>query len=114
MKSRPTLGWTIWALVVFISLSARQFWPAPGPVVEEIALSQAAPATASPVYETRPIHDPDGTGKFYMGREIAQVMGPGGIPWLDRAGRDEEEKPDIVIDALNLHDGDTAVDLGAG
>lgn len=75
---------------------------------------QAAPAHATSLYETRSIHDPDGTGKFYMGREIAQVMGPGGIPWLDRSGRDEEEKPEVVINALNLHAGDTAVDLGAG
>src|SRR4051812_554681 len=26
-------------------------------------------------YEFRNVHDPDGLGKFYMGREIAQVMG---------------------------------------
>lgn len=49
-----------------------------------------------------------------MGREIAHVMGPGGIPWLDRAGRDEEERPEVVIAALNLHGGETVVDLGAG
>jgi hypothetical protein len=29
-------------------------------------------------YETRTQHDPDGIGKFYLGREIAHVMGPGG------------------------------------
>lgn len=78
------------------------------------AQPQAAPASPAAIYETRSIHDPDGTGKFYMGREIAQVMGPSGIPWLDRAGRDEEEKPEVVIAALNLRGGDTVVDLGAG
>ena len=37
-------------------------------------------------------HDQNGTGKFYMGREIAQVMGPGGIPGLrpPRARRPRE------------------------
>ncbi|HEV2382173.1 MAG TPA: class I SAM-dependent methyltransferase [Terriglobia bacterium] len=67
-----------------------------------------------PVYETRRVHDPNGTGKFYMGREIAQTMGSGGIPWLDRPERDEEEHPGIVIDALGLRDGDVVADLGAG
>jgi ubiquinone/menaquinone biosynthesis C-methylase UbiE len=67
-----------------------------------------------PLYETREIHDPDGTGKFYMGREIAQVMGPGGIPWLDRAEREQEERPAEVIDALELHGGEVVADLGAG
>jgi precorrin-6B methylase 2 len=78
------------------------------------AQSQAATANPVPVYETRSVHDPDGTGKFYMDREIAHVMGPGGIPWLDRAGRDEEERPDVVVAALNLSGGETVVDLGAG
>lgn len=78
--------------------------------------ARSSPQTIStqPQYETRAIHDPDGTGKFYMGREIAQVMGPGGIPWLDRPQREDEEKPELVLDALNLHGGETAVDLGAG
>ena len=67
-----------------------------------------------PAYETRQVHDPNGTGKFYMGREIAQTMGSGGIPWLDRPERDEEEHPGIVIDALGLRDGDVVADLGAG
>lgn len=71
-------------------------------------------ATPAPLYETRTNHDPNGTGKFYMGREIAQVMGPGGIPWLDRPERDTEEKPAVVIDALKLHGGEVVADLGAG
>ena len=56
-----------------------------------------------PIYETRANHDPDGTGKFYMGREIAQVMGPGGIEWLDRPEREQEEHPAKVLDSLDLH-----------
>src|SRR6266851_7750946 len=70
--------------------------------------------SSQPSYETRAVHDPNGIGKFYMGREIAQVMGPGGIPWLDRPQREDEEKPSIVLDALKLRGGETVVDLGAG
>jgi ubiquinone/menaquinone biosynthesis C-methylase UbiE len=76
-------------------------------------LAQAAVAPL-PLYESREIHDPDGTGKFYMGREIAQVMGPGGIPWLDRAEREQEERPEEVINALELRGGEVVADLGAG
>ena len=68
----------------------------------------------TPHYETRANHDPDGTGKFYMGREIAQVMGPGGIEWLDRRSREQEEHPAQLLAALNLHPGQTVADLGAG
>lgn len=67
-----------------------------------------------PRYEMRSDHDPDGIGKFYMDREIAQVMGPAGAPWLERPERGEEEKPEIVIEALQLKGGETVVDFGAG
>ena len=78
------------------------------------ALVQVASPSAPPVYETRRIHDPNGTGRFYMGREIAQVMGPGGIAWLDRPEREDEERPAAVIDALGLRGGEVVADLGAG
>jgi precorrin-6B methylase 2 len=65
-------------------------------------------------YEVRAAHDPDGIGKFYLGREIARVMGPGGIIWLERAERETEEKPQLVIDALEIKPGQTIADLGAG
>jgi len=79
------------------------FWQTPAP---------ASPTP--PLYETRANHDPNGTGKFYMGREIAQVMGPGGIEWLDRPEREEEEHPAKVLDSLDLRPGDVVADLGAG
>ena len=41
-------------------------------------------------------------------------MGPGGIEWLDRAQRDTEEHPSLVLDALQLHSGEVVADLGAG
>jgi tRNA A58 N-methylase Trm61 len=65
-------------------------------------------------YESRAAHDPDGIGKFYLGREIAHVMGPGGIVWLERPERETEEQPQLVIDALEIKPGQTIADLGAG
>ena len=65
-------------------------------------------------YEFRAVHDPDGIGKFYLGREIAHVMGPGGILWLERAERETEEQPQLLIDAFEIKPGQTIADLGAG
>ena len=65
-------------------------------------------------YETRSRHDPDGIGKFYMGREIAHVMGAAGMAWLERPEREREEEPDQVIAALDIRPGQTVADLGAG
>ncbi|PYU93485.1 MAG: methyltransferase type 11 [Acidobacteria bacterium] len=78
------------------------------------ARSQASSPLPQPLYQTREIHDPNGIGKFYLGREIAQVMGPGGIAWLERPEREDEEHPAIVIDALGLRGGEVVADLGAG
>ncbi len=79
-----------------------------------IARLQVPGPQPQPLYETRAIHDPNGTGRFYMGREIAQVMGAGGIVWLDRPERADEEHPEAVIDALGLRGGEVVADLGAG
>ena len=35
---------------------------------------------------------PDGTGKYYMGREISQVMGHRGARWLERPEREQERQ----------------------
>ena len=47
-------------------------------------------AFATDVY-TPTTPSPDGIGKVYMGREIAQVMGHQGASWLERSERAEEE-----------------------
>ncbi len=65
-------------------------------------------------YEFRRKHDPDGIGKFYMEREIAQVMGHLGAGWLERPEREREEAPKKLLDALKLKEGDVVADVGAG
>lgn len=71
-------------------------------------------ANGQSVYEYRSIHSPDGIGKFYMGREIAQVMGHQGAAWLERPSRVREEQPDRLIAGLKLRSTDVIADIGAG
>jgi ubiquinone/menaquinone biosynthesis C-methylase UbiE len=72
------------------------------------------PVPAADRYEFRSIHDPDGIGKFYMGREIAQVMGHPGADWLERPEREEEEHTDKMVEELHLKPGESVADIGAG
>jgi precorrin-6B methylase 2 len=65
-------------------------------------------------YEHRKDHDPNGTGKFYMTREIALVMGHEGAGWLERPEREKEEKPSKLIKALKIEPGTVIADIGAG
>ncbi|NJR41231.1 MAG: class I SAM-dependent methyltransferase [Leptolyngbyaceae cyanobacterium CSU_1_4] len=66
------------------------------------------------IYQERSLHHPDGIGKFYMGREIAQVMGHQGANWLERFSRGIEEQPEAAIAALNLKPTSVVADIGAG
>ena len=76
---------------------------------------KTAPAKKKPPrYVLRDEHDPNGTGKFYMGREIAQVMGYAGIDWLERPDREREERSSKMIDELKLEPGQVVADIGAG
>ncbi|MSU70705.1 MAG: class I SAM-dependent methyltransferase [Opitutaceae bacterium] len=56
----------------------------------------------------------DGLGKYFFGREIAHYMSHAAAPWLDRPERDAEERPDLVMKALQLRPGDIVADLGCG
>lgn len=49
-----------------------------------------------------------------MGREIARVMGHTGADWLERAEREREERPDLLVAELGLAPGMTVADVGAG
>jgi len=65
-------------------------------------------------YTFRREHDPNGIGKFYMGREIAHVMGFPGAPWLERDSREEEERLTLLVRSLKLKPGMIIADIGAG
>lgn len=58
--------------------------------------------------------DPNGIGKWYMGREIAYVMGFQGIEWLERPEREEEENAKKLITNMAIKPGDTIADIGVG
>src|SRR5438046_2682092 len=66
------------------------------------------------IYEFRAEHDRDGIGKFYMDREIAHVMGHQAADWLERPEREEEEKPDLLVESIKLKPGDAVADIGCG
>lgn len=76
------------------------------------SLLAAAPPT--PRYTYHRDHDPDGIGKFYMGREIAWVMSHEGATWLDRPEREKEERSDKLLRSLPIKPGMVLCDLGAG
>jgi SAM-dependent methyltransferase len=71
-------------------------------------------AESNPFYQFKAIHNRDGIGKFYLGREIAKVMGHQEFLWLERPSRESQEQPNTVIEGLNLQPTDTVADLGAG
>jgi len=79
------------------------------------ALLAAAESARPPAaeYEQR-ARSRDGIGKFYFGREIAQVMGHQGAEWLERPEREAEEQPAALVAALALKPGDVVADVGAG
>lgn len=55
-----------------------------------------------------------GTGKFYQGREIAQVMDAAGRDWLERQSRQQEENAGLAIERIKLSPRDVVADIGAG
>ena len=58
--------------------------------------------------------DYNGIGKWYMGREIAYVMGFEGIGWLERSEREEEEDVSKLIKNMRIKPNDIVADIGAG
>ncbi|WP_339706647.1 class I SAM-dependent methyltransferase [uncultured Kriegella sp.] len=58
--------------------------------------------------------DPNGIGKWYMGREIANVMGFQGMEWLDRPEREGEENTSKLLLNMDIDVADDIADIGAG
>ena len=83
-------------------------------VLSMLVFCLPAPAGAEqPAYSpSRPTTD--GIGKRYMGRDISRVMGWQGAAWLERAEREQEERTDLLLKALELKPGMVVADVGAG
>ena len=64
-------------------------------------------------YATKP-GDPNGINKWYMGRQIAQVMSHYGIDWLEREEREMEENTTQLLKNLSVKPGMVVADIGAG
>lgn len=58
--------------------------------------------------------DYSGIGKWFMGREIAHVMGFQGMSWLERREREQEEKTSTLLKNMNIKKKDHIADIGAG
>lgn len=78
------------------------------------AADKAVEPSKHPGYTEMDVPSRDGIGKVYMGREISHVMGHQGATWLERKGREAEEKPATLIKALGLKPGDKVADIGCG
>jgi len=63
---------------------------------------------------TYQIEDYNGIGKWYMGREIASVMGFEGMEWLERPERESEENVSTLIKNMSIDSEDIVADIGAG
>ena len=107
VKSNTTSQKLSVTVIIFVILSGLMLSACGTLKANEVADSGA-------VYQERVVHNPDGIGKFYMGREIAQVMGHQGAGWLERSSREAEEQPSLLVKALNLKPTDVVADIGAG
>lgn len=104
METRPTMR--LFSPQLLISfLAATLLLP---------ALADDASLPPPPPYEKRAEHDPNGIGVFYLDREIAHVMGHQAADWLERPEREDEERTDLLMEALKFRDGEIVADIGCG
>lgn len=100
--------------LIILSLCAVTGWVVMKPAATaEKPLVIPPPVVAAPAYQ-HGAATPDGIGKFFHGREIAQVMGHPAIGWLERENREDEEAPTKAIAALELAPDAVIADIGAG
>jgi SAM-dependent methyltransferase len=78
-------------------------------VIASLAVAQQAAAPAQKARARR-----GASPRTYMGRPIADVMSYQGADWLFRPEREQEERPDAMLDALGIQPGQTVADVGAG
>lgn len=77
-----------------------------------ISMHSACAQEKSPYTFKKP--SANGTGKVYMGREIAHVMSFEGVEWLERNTRTEEENTNLALASLPLKSNSVVADVGAG
>jgi SAM-dependent methyltransferase len=107
LSRKPTACWQWRRLLLFIFACSGSL------CLRAADLSRQA-NVATNRYELHNPHDPAGIGKFYMGREIAQVMGHEAADWLERPERDTEEHTEALVEQLKLRPGEIVADIGAG
>jgi protein-L-isoaspartate O-methyltransferase len=83
-------------------------------VLAAVAVVRADERPSETAYVRMAQRTRDGIGVSYFGREIAQVMGHEGAGWLERAGREAEERTDLLLQSLELKPGEQVADVGAG
>ncbi len=83
-----------------------------------IFTSCTAQQDTSPKEESSPYTfktpSPNGTGKYYMGREISYVMGHLAADWLERPEREREENVSQAIENMGIQPNERIADIGAG
>lgn len=77
-------------------------------------LQHCSAQTGSDSLYTYGTASPGGTGKFYLGREIAHIMGASNAAWLDRSSRPQEEHTQAAIDKIEIAENGVIADIGAG
>lgn len=76
--------------------------------------SESGSGPSEMYYEERESSREAGTGRYYMGREIAEITGVDRQSWLERPERETEELPNRVVRALEARSDDVVADIGAG
>lgn len=111
LGNAPTLGMTK-AIALFLTLLISFGLSA----CAGVGATDFDPAAVNPdhLYTYRSHHSADGIGKFFLGREIAKVMGHTEALWLERPSREFLEQPELAIAALDLEPTDVVADIGAG
>ncbi len=108
------LAWLLIGMFVVSGVHAEDTANKPATKKPSTAKTEEEDKTSGGRYSFNRIHDPNGIGKFYMGREIAHVMGWQGAGWLERSTREEEERLTLLVKSLRLKPGMTIADIGAG
>lgn len=80
-----------------------------------LGCGESGERSSSSYYKQESPTDSIGTGRIYLGREIARIRSHEEVAaWLDRPEREMAEFPDRLVKSLNLKPADVVADIGAG